>query len=133
MDDGGHAAMPVGAMAAAGTATWRTGARGRRALRKGRGLPLGRPPGEIEFALQPFDFAPQALVLALDPFAVLPFPIAFSFGALRAFTPVTVALIDARLGHDPFMADSRGRYKYKLPKSSARERACDADPLTRYL
>jgi hypothetical protein len=41
-------------------------------------------------------------------------------GALGTFTPLTLALIFAALGHAAVMADSRLEYKYKMLDSAVR-------------
>jgi hypothetical protein len=98
--------MAVAPMAATSPATRHVGIRCGRSLGERRRLSLRCPAREIEFLLQPFVLTPQTRILALDPFALLPFMIPFTLRALGAFTPITVVRIIA-LGHAAFMADSR--------------------------
>jgi hypothetical protein len=99
--------MSVAAVPAACPATRHVRLRGGGAFREGRSLPLRRPPREIEFLLQPLVLAPQPRILTLDSLALLAFPIPVMLRALSTFTPLTLALILAALGHAAFMADSR--------------------------
>ena len=113
----GHRTMRMRPVAAARPPARLTRCRRGRPLRKRRGLPFGSPPREVEFPLQPLDFATQALILALRPLALLPFAIPFAFGAFRALTPIRVALIVAPFRHPAFMPNARDEYKYKIVES----------------
>jgi hypothetical protein len=115
--------MRMPAVRAALTPTRLSRGRGRRPFRKGRGLPLRCPPREIELSLQALDLSPQSFVLAISPFPLLPFTIAFTFRALSAFTPGIVIVRAIAIGHAAFMADSRILYKYKILDPRSRRRA----------
>jgi hypothetical protein len=108
--------MRVPTVTPPGTPAGASRCRGRCTLRKRRRLPLRGAPCEIQFFFQSLVLAPQPFVFSLHALALLTFPIALTFCALRTVTPsrfVRMSLVDA-LGHATFMADSRNLYKYGI-------------------
>jgi len=88
-----------------------TAARGRCGgpLGERRGLALRRAARKIQFLL-------QAVVLPLQTFTLLAFPIPLAFRALDTVAPLAIGTtrLAGALGHATVMADSRALYKYEI-------------------